>query len=160
AVVSREPRGAPIVPREGVCAADIHRPRLASKGMTPLRTLGALAAALVCAAAAATPASAAQAHASIVGGSPPPAGASPAIAYLRGGYHDSGGDEHGFACTGSVVAPQWILTAGHCTFGEGTKAPEEMTATLGVTDYDDPNAQTVSVDRFVTDPDYDTSSNR
>jgi secreted trypsin-like serine protease len=136
---------------------------LASKGMTPLRTLGALtAAALVCAAAAATPASAAHAHAhaSIVGGSPAPAGAWPSIAYLRGSYHDNEGDEHGFACTGSVVAPQWVVTAGHCTLGDGTKAPEEMTVTLGVTDYDDPNGQHVSVDRFVTDPDYDTNSER
>jgi secreted trypsin-like serine protease len=126
--------------------------------MTPLRTLCALAAALVCAAAAATPASAAIAHASIVGGSPAPAGAWPSIAYLRGSYHDNEGHEHAFACTGSVVAPQWVLTAGHCTLGDGSKAPEAMTVTLGVTDYDDPNGQHVSVDRFVTDPDYDASN--
>jgi secreted trypsin-like serine protease len=126
--------------------------------MTLTRRLGVLAAAAGCAAVAAAPAAAVGTHAAIVGGSAAPAGAWPSIAYLRGEYHDRKGHEHEFACTGSVVAPRWIVTAAHCTFGSGRKPPERMVATLGVTDYTDPAGERIAVDRFVPDPSYDDES--
>ena len=81
-------------------------------------------------------------------------GSWPSIAYLRGTYHDSDGQAHDFACTGSVISPQWIVTAGHCTVGEEGETVTEMVATLGVTDYTDPAATRISVDQIVTDPSY------
>jgi secreted trypsin-like serine protease len=50
------------------------------------------------------------------------------------------------------------VTAAHCTFGSQGHAPEDMTVTLGVTDYNDPAAQVIAVDRFVPDPSYDDNS--
>jgi secreted trypsin-like serine protease len=91
----------------------------------------------------------------IVGGTTAAAGAWPSIAFLQGHYTDGSGQAHGFNCTGSVVAPQWIVTAGHCAFGNPGKPPDSMDAVLGVTDYTDPGAQLIPVDRFVPDPAYD-----
>jgi len=49
------------------------------------------------------------AHASVIGGAPASIEQFPSLAYLEGG---SG--RHAFSCTGSVVAPRVVLTAGHC----------------------------------------------
>jgi secreted trypsin-like serine protease len=127
--------------------------------MTVQRTLGVLAALLGAVVLAnPSPAAADRTSPAIVGGSAAPAGSWPSIAYLRGSYHDGDGALHEFACTGSVVAPQWIATAAHCTFGNPGQAPEEMKATLGVTDYNDPSAQVIAVDRFVPDPSYNSDT--
>ena len=97
--------------------------------MTVTRMFGVLAALLgAVVLASSSPAAAAGRSPSIVGGTPAPAGAWPSIAYLRGSYHDADGNEHDFACTGSVVAPQWIVTAAHCTFGNQGQAPQSMSA--------------------------------
>jgi hypothetical protein len=62
------------------------------------------------------------AHASIIGGSSAEGGTFPWLAYIE----DRRGDEVG-VCTGTVVAPNLILTAGHC--GENTTTEVENPAT-------------------------------
>src|SRR3954453_11266331 len=83
--------------------------------------LAALTATLICSHAAAA---AAQETPLIVGGSTAPANAWPSVAFLEGRYTDPGGGSHGFHCTGSVVAPSWIITAAHCAVGNPGQAPE------------------------------------
>ncbi len=49
------------------------------------------------------------AHASIIGGRSATIAQFPSLAYI-----EAGNERHGFACTGTVVAPRVILTAAHC----------------------------------------------
>jgi secreted trypsin-like serine protease len=120
------------------------------------RTLAVVVAALALAPAA--PAAAADHTPLIVGGTAAPAGAWPSIAFLAGRFEDPDGNRHVFHCTGSVIAPTWIVTAAHCAFGNPGKPPDSMDVTLGVTDYTDPSRQVIAVDRFVPDPAYDSKN--
>jgi secreted trypsin-like serine protease len=117
--------------------------------------LAALAAALICTHA--TPA-AARGTPLLVGGSDAPAQSWPSIALLDGQYTDSGGGQHAYRCTGSVIAPTWIVTAAHCAFGNPGQSPDSMDATLGVSDYTDQKRQVIAIDHFVPDPSYDSEN--
>lgn len=112
------------------------------------RNLGALAAVAACLAAP----SLAAARPQIVGGTPAPPGTWPSTAFLYGDY---GGQQYG--CSGSVVAPQWIVTAAHCAYGAPGSFAERMTAILDVKDYTDPAGEAIGVDRLVVHPAYDAN---
>ena len=107
-------------------------------------TLGALAAVLVLA-------SPAAGRPRIVGGTPAPAGSWPSAAFLYGTYQG-----RPFGCTGSVVAPEWVVTAAHCAYGERDRFADTMTAVLDAKDYTDAAArEVIAVDRLVVNPAYD-----
>jgi secreted trypsin-like serine protease len=115
------------------------------------RILGALATALTFLALT----SSAWARPQIVGGAPAPAGTWPSTAFLYGEYRDAP-----FGCTGSVVAPQWIVTAAHCAYGAPGVYADRMRAVLNAKDYTDPAGEVIGIDRLVVAPGYDAATDR
>lgn len=98
------------------------------------------------------PASAGSAHASIIGGTPASIAEYPWLAFIEA---ETGQDE-GFECTGTVVAPRIVLTAGHCVedieSGQLTPAADFAVAT-GVSDLTTVPAANISrVSQAVVDP--------
>jgi|HubBroStandDraft_3_1064219.scaffolds.fasta_scaffold00083_17 secreted trypsin-like serine protease len=78
-------------------------------------------------------ATAAKAHASIVGGAPAQEGAFPSLAYIidvQGSYV--------YQCTGTVIAPSLVLTAGHCVENMSTGAVNAASGFRVVTGAVDP----------------------
>ncbi len=113
--------------------------------MTALRSL-MLAALLL--AVAATPASA------VVGGRDAGAGEYPSVAEIRFGP---------FLCTGTLIAPTWVLSAGHCSSITGAAVaspaawpPQAISVRLGGVTQDD--GETVPVSRAIVHPDYRLTS--
>lgn len=75
------------------------------------------------------------AHASVIGGATVKIEDYPWLAYLEGG-RDSG--EFPFSCTGTVIAPRVVLTAGHCTFdleAQVINRPSGYLVATGVADH-------------------------
>lgn len=71
----------------------------------------------------------------IVGGTPAPAGRYPDIVALNG--------RDGELCTGTLIADEWVLTAGHCT--------NMRTAWVGATDFTLDGEEIAVVEQFIHD---------
>jgi trypsin len=76
-------------------------------------------------------------------------------------YFDADGNPE-FACSGTVVAPNVVLTAGHCTVDETTGAalaPSGYRVVTGSLDWTNPSERQISdVSQVITDPLYDRAT--
>lgn len=99
---------------------------------------------------ASTPDTVTSAHASIIGGRAARPGTFPWLAYVeyrRGRTRSS--------CTGSVVAPNLVLTAGHCAEERGLIVrPAGLRVVTGAVDYTSPRRQVSRVSRVMIYPGY------
>jgi secreted trypsin-like serine protease len=91
---------------------------------------------------------------SIIGGSTANVGSFPWLAFIY--YSDANG--LGSLCTGTVIAPTLILTAGHCAVSENTgqlNAASGYSIATGSLDWSDETTRQVSgVSRVLVDPNY------
>ena len=107
----------------------------------------------------ATHAQTAAATSAIIAGSTAPAGSWPSIAHIESHY-TSGTSSFVSRCTGSVIAPHWVVTAGHCTFGNTMAlSASQMTVYTGRLDLDQTaTGQTLSVAEIIRHPGYSSDT--
>jgi secreted trypsin-like serine protease len=123
------------------------------------RSLAALVLGLALVALLAPAAQASQrASASIIGGEDATIESFPSLAFIEA----STGPKSGFSCTGSVIAPRVILTAGHCVFelesGQMTP-PADYAVATGFANLNDVTPDHVfAVSRALLFPDFDPST--
>lgn len=96
----------------------------------------------------------------IVGGTDADIADWPSIGFLLSGWDsDANGTIDAFAgCTGTVIAPRWIVTAAHCAFQPDGTGIDAMVTITGAQDIEDPATEVIPVDRLVVNPGYDTGT--
>jgi secreted trypsin-like serine protease len=126
--------------------------RVGRKGVSVCLALGLLG---VLAAAGAAAAAGPTAHASIVGGEPAAQGALPWLAYVA---NIKAAQEEVETCTGTVVAPRMVLTAGHCAEDPTSEVVEKADGyriVTGNVNWTSPEREVTHVRRVLVFPRYE-----
>jgi secreted trypsin-like serine protease len=94
------------------------------------------------------------ARASIVGGHNATIADWPSIAFLLAGWDENGDGQidSGAGCTGTVIAPDWIISAAHCAFQPNGDPIDAMVTLTGVADNTAAGGEAIAADRLVVDP--------
>lgn len=97
------------------------------------------------------------ASSSIVGGRDAAIEDWPSIAFLLAAWDldDDGVLDEGASCTGTVVAPTWILSAAHCAFRPDGGPIDALLSVTGVADGNSPLGEAITADRIVVHPAWD-----
>jgi hypothetical protein len=84
----------------------------------------------------------------------------PSIAYLLAGWDgdNDGKIESAASCTGTVISPDWMISAAHCAFRPDGNPIDAMVTITGVADINDSTGQAISADKLVVDPDWDPTT--
>jgi hypothetical protein len=90
-----------------------------------------------------------RASAAIVGGQATNIANWPSIAFV---VAFSGQDAA--ACTGTVIAPRWVVSAAHCAFDDGNQPVDALVTLTGVADVNGPG-EAIAADSAVVDPRWD-----
>ena len=91
----------------------------------------------------------------IVNGVPVEEGQIPWQVFLTRSWTDANGDRWVAWCGGSLIAPQWVLTAAHCLEDEGVaNKPEEMEVGYGSVHRS--KLKTVKVEQVIPHADYES----
>ena len=99
------------------------------------------------------PAGQPEARSGIVGGQTASIGHWPSIAFVLAGW-DGDGDgalESLAQCTGTVIAPQWVISAAHCAFQPNGRPIHAMVTITGVADLS-ATGEAIDADRVVVHP--------
>jgi secreted trypsin-like serine protease len=97
-----------------------------------------------------------KATSSIVGGREADIADWPSIAFILT-FWDTDGDpdfEEVAQCTGTVIAPEWVISAAHCAFDDNGARTDALLTLTGVGDLDE-DGEVIAADGFVVHPDWD-----
>jgi secreted trypsin-like serine protease len=125
------------------------------KRILPITTLLLVLALPVAAASAKPPPP--RATASIVGGHDAKIADWPSIAFVLAAWDgdDNGSLESAAGCTGTVIAPQWVISAAHCAFRPDGQPVDAMGTLTGVADIRGAGGQAIGADKVLVDPNWD-----
>jgi secreted trypsin-like serine protease len=101
-----------------------------------------------------------QARSSIVGGQDAAIGDWPSIAFLLSGWDSDGNGtiDKQAQCTGTVIAPQWVISAAHCAFQPNDEPVHAMVTVTGIADLNDTAGEPIAADQLVVHPGWDPQS--